>query len=131
MAISPTAAPPRNDYDEQAARAQAEANQHRHTHELAAARGRTAEHIAARKAVIATFFQCHLPKKKEQAAAYVQRVDLNRPVLVVNAAGIDTAAAPSRGMLGLGQRPQFLVSEAVPPRDAGGPVYALRSFPAR
>jgi len=119
------------DYQKHVDAAQARSDASQKQHELAAQRGQAPEQRAARQTVVINFFELHLPKKKEQAEAYLQQVDLSQPVCVVNAAGIDTAAAPSRGLLGVGKRPQYLVSEAVPPADAASPVYALRSMPAR
>jgi hypothetical protein len=117
--------------DELAARVQAEADAQRRDHELAIARGSTPEQRAARARVIALFFEWHLPDKKSQVEAYVQRVDLGQPVAVVDATGVDLSIAPSRGVLGLGQKPQYLMTEAVKPKQAGAPLYALRSIPAK
>jgi len=101
-------------------------------HDLARAKGATPEHMAARQKVIRTFFGLHLPEKPPaEVEAYLQNVDLRQPVQVVNAAGVDTNAPASGGILGLGRKPQYLVSPRFPPTSPGDPIYALKSFPAK
>ncbi len=99
---------------------------------LAAAKGASPDQQAARRRVAELFCSIHLPTATpDEVAARIAALDLGQPVQVVNAAGIDTSAPPARGFWGVGKKPQYLVSKAVPPKKPDDPVYALKSFPAK
>jgi hypothetical protein len=101
-------------------------------HALALAKGQSAEQIEARKRVYKVFCAQHLPKEKpEDVQALAARVDYTQPMVSMNARGIDVNNPKSKGLLGLGRKPAYLVSQQFPPHADTDPIYALEYFPLK
>ena len=61
----------------------------------------------------------HVPETTPgQTEAYLATIDLEQPVQVVNASGVDTNVPATRGLFGMGRKPQYLLSKALPPKQA-------------
>jgi len=100
--------------------------------EMAASKGASPEQQAARRRVVELFCSMHVPETTPgQTEAYLATIDLEQPVQVVNASGVDTNVPATRGLFGMGRKPQYLLSKALPPKKPEDPIYALKSFPAR
>lgn len=112
--------------------AQAEADELARLHQLAARTGTSAEQQASRRQVVQIFWNAHLPDKTPtEIETYLLSIDISQPVQVINARGLDTSATPTRGFLGLGAKPRYLLSQRFPPQTPDDPVYALKATPAK
>ena len=101
-------------------------------HALALAKGQTPEQIEARKRVVKVFFEQHLPEEKpEGVEAFLARVDLKEPLVSMNARGIDPQNPKSRGLLGMGRKPAYVLSKQFAPKSESDPVYALEYYPVK
>ncbi len=115
---------------ENQARATADALQKDHL--LGMAKGHSPDQIAARKRVYKTFCDQHLPNEKpENIQALAARIDYTQPMLSTNARGIDVNNPKSKGLLGLGRKPAYLLSQQFPPKSDSDPIYALEYFPLK
>ena len=98
---------------------------------LARSKGNGPEQIEARRRVALLFCKCHLPKETpELQANRLAMIDYTSPVISTNAKGIDINN-PKRGFLGMGRKPAYFISEAIPPKKPEDPVYALEYFPLK
>ena len=98
-------------------------------YDLASKPGGAPEQRAARQQVIELFFQHHLPAKSPaDVAAYLARIDLAKPVAMVDASKKD-ASLQVGGFLAGTQKPTYLVGEQYKPAKSDDPLYALRSIP--
>jgi hypothetical protein len=101
-------------------------------HALALAKGHSPEQIEARKRVYKTFSEQHLPQEKpENIQALAAAIDYTQPLVSMNARGIDVNNPKSKGMLGLGRKPAYLLSQQFPPKTDADPLYALEYFPLK
>src|SRR5512140_3112455 len=86
-------------------------------HALALAKGHSPEQIEARKRVYKIFCEQHLPNEKpENIQALAPQIDYTQPVVCMNARGLDVNNPKSKGMLGLGRKPAYLLSQQFPPK---------------
>jgi hypothetical protein len=98
-------------------------------HDLARAKGQSPEQIQARHRVLKVFCEQHLPS--ESPETFAARVDFSQPLLSTNARGIDLNNPKSKGFLGLGRKPAYLLSQRFPPKTDTDPLYALEYFPLK
>jgi len=114
------------------AEARALGEQLQQDHKLALAKGQSPEQIEARKRVVKVFCEQHLPHEKPDVLqAFAARVDYTQPLVSMNARGIDVQNPKGKGMLGLGRKPAYLLSQQFPPHTAADPIYALEYFPLK
>ena len=114
------------------AQARAKGEQLQQDHKLALAKGQTPEQIEARKRVVNVFWEQHLPHEKPDALqAFSGRVDYTQPLVSMNARGLDVQNPKGKGLLGLGRKPAYLLSQQFPPHTDADPIYALEYFPLK
>jgi hypothetical protein len=117
---------------ESEALARAKAEQLQQDHKLALAKGQTPAQIEARQRVVNAFCQQHLPQEKPEALqALMARVDCTQPLVSMNARGIDVQNPKAKGLLGLGRKPAYLLSQQFPPQTDADPIYALEYIPLK
>ena len=93
---------------------------------LARAKGHSPEQVEARQRVARLFARMHLKDQAPLAA-----IDFTQPLTSLNAQKIDVANPKSKGFLGLGNKPAYLVTQNFPPKKPDDPLYALEYFPLR
>ena len=114
------------------AEARALADRLQKDHALALAKGSSPEQIEARKRVVKVFCEQHLPHEKPDVLqSFYSRVDHTQPLVSMNARGIDVQNPKSRGFLGIGRKPAYLLSQQFPSRTDTDPIYALEYFPLK
>lgn len=114
------------------AEARALSDQLQKDHALALAKGSSPEQIEARHRVVKVFCEQHLPHEKpETLQALYSRVDYTQPLVSMNARGIDVVNPKARGLLGMGRKPAYLLSQQFPSASDTAPVYALEYFPVQ
>jgi hypothetical protein len=96
---------------------------------LARGKGASAEQVEARRRVARLFCEIHFAG--EAAAARLELVDFVMPVATVNGRGVDVENPKGKGILGMGRKPAYWVSERFPPKVAEDPIYALEYYPVR
>lgn len=94
---------------------------------LARSKGATPEQVAARQRVVKLFCGIHFVNEPVEVA----QVDYAEPVRTINGQGQDLQNPKSRGFMGLGRKPAYLVSAKFPPKKPEEPIYALEYFPLK
>jgi hypothetical protein len=98
---------------------------------LAREKGKMPEQVQARRAVAEQFLEMHMPEDSTTARdALLAEMDYERPIRVINAAGMDVEHPKGTGFLGLGGKPAYVLSKRFPPKLAEDPIYALEYFRA-
>ena len=115
---------------EVSAKARADADAWKKDDALARARGSSAEQIAARQRVVKMFCEIHFPKDTpEIREGKLAQVDYTVPTTTLNGRNVDLDNPKSKGFLGIGRKPAYFVSEAIPPQKPEEPIYVLEYFP--
>jgi hypothetical protein len=95
-------------------------------HTLARAKGKTPEQVAARREVVELFCRVHLPADPPPTT-----IDYQQPIAVINGRTVNTENPKATGFLGLGPKPLYLVSKAIPPKTDQDPIHCLEFFPLK
>ena len=113
-------------------KAKAKAAQMQNDDKLARAKGSSPEQLIARQHVAAFFREAHCPTDApEVRAAHLAAIDYGAPVATINGRTVDLQSPRAKGLLGLGRKPAYWVSERFPPKSAEDPIYALEFFPVK
>src|SRR5689334_19899287 len=91
------------------------------------AKGNSPEQIEFRKSAAKQFARIHL--RAGESDPQLANIDFSHPVTTVNAQTINHANPKSRGFLGLGKKPSYLLTQNFPPKKPEDPYYALEYFP--
>jgi hypothetical protein len=97
-------------------------------YELAASKGNTPDHTAARRETIMDFLEVHDPKTHANPQPFLVTVDFAHPVRVVNGRTLDIENPKATGFLGFGRKPSYLKSDKLAPKKDDDPLYALEYF---
>jgi hypothetical protein len=114
------------------AEGQASAAQLQKDHALGLAKGPSPEQVEARKRVFKVFCEQHLPgEKPENIQALAAQIDYTQPMVSMNARGIDVNNPQAKGLLGMGRKPAYVISQQFPARSDADPIFALEYYPRK
>ncbi|HEY4329746.1 MAG TPA: hypothetical protein VGN88_08415 [Phycisphaerae bacterium] len=92
-------------------------------------KGNTPEQVVARKRMANLFLDAHFSDESpETRQARLARIDFNMPLFTVNGRGLDFDNPKSKGLLGMGRKPSYMVSSKYPPKTPQEPIYALEYY---
>lgn len=112
--------------------ARAKADRFMKDDQLSRSKGKTPEHIEARKRVAALFCELHLAHETPEAVkSHLDAIDYTMPLGPTNARGIDLEHPKGAGFLGMGRKPAYLASKEFAPKSENEPIYALEYYPLK